>query len=87
MKNIWYIVEQSENGKADALYRFYEDENGYRHEEYLAGGEWIQDNSLNSVLNNLHNPYYRKIDEAAAAQIAPDFGGEIKSGKTIKQSL
>ena len=78
MKNTWYLVEKSESGEVDALYRFYEDENGYKHEEYLAGGEWIQDNSLNSVLNNLHNPYYKEIGEEAAAQIAPQFGGKLK---------
>ncbi|MEP6922955.1 MAG: hypothetical protein ABI954_00705 [Pyrinomonadaceae bacterium] len=80
MRNIWHLVEKGESGEAEALYRFYEDDNGYKHEEYLAGGEWIQDNSLNSVLNNLHNPYYKEIDEEAA-QIAPEFGGKIQFNK------
>jgi hypothetical protein len=77
MKNIWYVAEQSEDGTIDALYRFYEDENDYKHEEFLAGGEWIQDNSLNTILNNLHNPSYKKINQQEAARIAPIFGGNI----------
>lgn len=83
IKNIWYLVEKNDNGEADALYRFYEDENGYKHEEYLAGGEWIQDNSLNSVLNNLHSPYYNEVSETEAAQIALEFGARNNLGLNL----
>lgn len=41
MENTWYLVEKSDDGEVEALYRFYEDEKGCKHEEYLAGGEWI----------------------------------------------
>jgi hypothetical protein len=76
MKATTYIVEQDANGDTDALYRFSEDERGFR-SEYLDDGEWVFRPSLISILRNLHNSSYREVTEEEAAKIAEQLGGNI----------
>lgn len=68
MKNeITYIAEKTESGKIIGLYRFWNDK--FSHEEIFQDGMWKQNNSLVSVLLNLHNPAFVEINQQKAEAI------------------
>lgn len=58
------------------LYRFIETKTEFR-SEYLAGGDWVQDNSLVSILRDSRNEIHKEIDKKEAAKIAKQLGGSI----------
>jgi hypothetical protein len=72
-----YIVERDSKGNVAMLYRFRHDEEGIPWREYLSQnvGQWVNDNTLLSVLNNLHDPRYEEVSEERAAEFASIFGG------------
>lgn len=76
-KEITYIVEKNKAGEIRALYRFWDDD--FSHEESLINGEWIQNNSLVSVLFNLHNPAYQEISATEAEKVACLFSLKVES--------
>jgi len=76
-KETAYIIEKNKAGEIRALYRFWDDD--VSHEESLINGEWKQNNSLVSVLFNLHNPAYQEISAAEAEKVACLFGSKIES--------
>ncbi len=75
--DITYIVEKNKAGEIRALYRFWDDE--FSHEESFTNGEWKQNNSLVSVLFNLHNPAYQEISAIEAEKVASLFSSKVES--------
>jgi hypothetical protein len=71
-----YITQLDSKGTPIMLFRFRGGDNESS-EEYLEGDVWVQDNSLISVLRDLHNPQYKEIKETEATEIAKQLGGSI----------
>jgi len=71
-----YITQLDSKGTPIMLFRFRGGDNESS-EEYLEGDVWVQDNSLISVLRDLHNPQYKGIKETEATEIAKQLGGSI----------
>lgn len=76
-KEITYIIEKNKVGEIIALYRFWEDE--FSHEEIFTNGNWKQNNSLISVLFNLHNLNYEEISGKKAKLIMSGLAPQIES--------
>jgi hypothetical protein len=79
-----YVVEKDEAGQPEVLYRFLCDRENTIAAYLASDGRWVEDWDLIFILGELHNPFYEKVGEDEAIQIAKEFFGiEISSLELI----